>query len=75
MIISNDIENNFTIRNRKDLSVIKTINHDFGFLYCGLCYSEQNIVMLGIGNNIVEFDYEENIMKMIKYVRTKSFVL
>ena len=40
MFISGDIYNEFTLRNRLDLSVIKTVEHEFGFLKCGLCYPE-----------------------------------
>lgn len=59
MIISEDVNNKFTIRNRKDLSILKTIEHDFGQLKCGLCYPEKKVVVLGIFTNIVEFDYEK----------------
>ena len=39
---------------------------------CGLCYQEQNVVLMGISNNLVEFDLEK--MKIIKNVITKSYV-
>ena len=57
MIISDLGENKFQVRNRVDLSIIKTVEHDFGFLYCGLNYSDKMIVVLGIGSNIIEFNY------------------
>ena len=58
MILSDDCDNKFTIRNGKDLSVIKTIEHDFGSMRCGLCYTDQNVLILGIDENLIEFDYE-----------------
>ena len=58
MILSDDCDNKFTIRNRKDLSVIKTIEHDFGSMRCGLCYNDQNVLILGVNENLIEFDYE-----------------
>ena len=58
MIISDNAEHKFTIRNRQDFSVIKTIEHEFGKLYCGIYYLEQRVVVLGIENNLVEFDFE-----------------
>ena len=58
MIISDDFTNKFTIRNRQTLSVMKRVEHDYGCLYCGLCYPEQKVVVLGIGKNLVEFNYE-----------------
>ena len=58
MIISDNFENKFQIRNRKDLSVIKTISHKFGWLKCGLCYPEEKVVIIGIGANLIEFDLE-----------------
>ena len=73
MIISDDVINKFTVRNSKNLSVIKTIGHKFGSLRCGLCYPEQKVVVLGINDNLVEFNYEE--MKIIKNVKTQSIVL
>lgn len=45
-------------RNKYYLSVIKAIEHNYGFLNCGLCNLKQKIIMLGIGNNIIEFNYE-----------------
>ena len=57
MIISSEKDNKFIIRNRKDLSIIKIIEHDFGYLYSGLCYPDQKVVVLGIGCNIIKFDY------------------
>ena len=57
MIISDHVRDKFTIRNRSDLSVIKTIEHDFGYLRCGLYYPEQKVVVLGIDKNLVEFDF------------------
>ena len=57
MIISDDASNTFKIRNRTDLSVIKTIRHGFGRLYNGLCYPENKVVVLGLGVNLVKFDY------------------
>ena len=38
MIISDETRNKFTIRNRYDLSIIETIEHDFGYPNCGICY-------------------------------------
>ena len=73
MIISDHEFNKFTIRNRSDLSVIKIIKHNFGELNCGLYYPEQNVVVLGISKNLVEFDFEED-MKITKNYKTKSFV-
>ena len=64
MIISGDEWNKFTIRNSWDLSVIKTVEHEFGnVLNCGLCYPNQKIVILGIEQSLVEFNYE--MMKII----------
>ena len=48
----------FSIRNRNDLSIVKTIENDFGYLHCGICYSDEKIFVLGIYTYIVEFDYE-----------------
>ena len=62
MIISDHGENKFAIRNRSDLSIINTIEHEFGFLFSGLCYPEQKVVVLGIWNNLVEFDLEKMII-------------
>ena len=73
MIISDHGKNKFTIRNREDLSVIKTIEHEFGYLNCGLCYPEQKLVELVISNNLVEFDFET--MKITKNIQSKSSVL
>ena len=67
MIISNQGLNKFTIRNRLNLSIIATIDHNFGFLNCGLYYPETKGVLLGIEENLVEFDYEK--MKIIKHVQ------
>ena len=67
MIISGHGKGKFAIRNRSDLLVIKTIKHDFGDLYCGLSYPEQKLVVLGMWNNIVEFDFES--MKITKNVK------
>ena len=72
MIISDHGKNVFTIRNRSDLSVIKTIEHDFGYLSCGLYYPEQKVVVLGIDYHLIEFDFEQ--MKITKNVKTKSIV-
>ena len=36
LIISGDEGNKFTLRNRYDLQIVKTVEHDFGYLYCGL---------------------------------------
>ena len=72
MIISGDAYNKFMIRNRKDLTEIKTVEHNFGCLYCGLCYPEQMIVVLGINNKLVEFNYEQ--MIITKYVCTYNHV-
>ena len=64
MIISGDEWNKFTIRNSWDLSVIKTVEHEFGnVLNCGLCYPNQKIVILGIEQSLIEFNYE--MMKII----------
>lgn len=72
MIISDYEWNKFTLRNRKDLSVIKTIEHDFGSLRCGICYSKNKVVILGIGWNLVEYDFEQ--MKFIKNAKTFAYV-
>ena len=40
MIISSHGIDKFTIRNRKDLSIINIIEHDLGILRFGLCYPE-----------------------------------
>ena len=58
MIISDHDIHKFTIRNRSDLSVIKIISHNFGYLFCGLYYSEQKVLVLGMMENLVEFDFE-----------------
>ena len=58
MIITSDLNSKFTIRNRRDLSVIKTVEHLFGDLKCGICYPEQKLVLLGINRNLIKFDYE-----------------
>ena len=42
-------------------------------MYCGLCYSEQQLVVLGISKNLVEFDFKN--MKIIKNVKTKNIVM
>ena len=60
------------IRNREDLSVIETVKHDFGELWCGLCYPEKLVVVLGIENNLVEFDFDK--MKITKKIETKNNV-
>ena len=57
MIISEDYGGKLTIRNRSDLSVIKTIKHNYGYLYCGLYFPEQKVVMLGMSKSLVEFDF------------------
>ena len=58
MIISEEGVHKFKIRNLKDLKIIKTVEHDYGFLHCGLCYPERKIVVLGISDFLVEFNYE-----------------
>ena len=68
MIISDDVANKFTLRNRSCLSVIKTIEHEFGYIRCGMCYPKQRVVLLGINDNLVEFDYKQR--KIIKNVKT-----
>ena len=69
MIISDDhLNNKLTIRNRYDLTVIQTIEHNFGLVQCGLCYPEQNLIILGINKKLVEFNYEQ--MKITRYNRT-----
>ena len=73
MIICNDIVDKFTIRNRKDLSIIRTVEHEYGNINCGLCYPDQTIVVLGIHNNLVEFDYDQ--MKFTKKVIANDSVL
>ena len=73
MIISDYGRDKFSLRNREDLSVIKTIKHTFGFLRNGLYYPEQKVVVLGIDNKLVEFDLEN--MKIIKNVKTMNSVL
>ena len=40
MIISDHGKNKFAIRNRSDLSVVKTIEHNIEYLRCGLYYPE-----------------------------------
>lgn len=64
--------NTFTLRNRHDLSVINKVSHLFGDLKCGLCYPEEMVVLLGIDDNLVEFNYEQ--MKIIKNFKTQSIV-
>lgn len=58
MILSEDYSNFFTIRNRRDLSIIKDVFHNYGVINSGLCYPDQKIVVLGINNNLVYFNYE-----------------
>lgn len=41
MLICDEGENKFTIRNKKDFSIIKRIVHKYGYLRCGLSYPEQ----------------------------------
>ena len=72
MIVSGDMENKFQIRNRKDLSIIKTIEHEFGWLLCGWSYPSQKHLILGMDNNIVEFNYEK--MTFSKNMITKQRV-
>ena len=50
MMITCESNGVFTIRNQKDLSAIKIIKHDFGYLESGLCYPEERKVIL------VEYD-------------------
>ena len=61
MMITCESNGVFTIRNQKNLSAIKTIKHDFGYLESGLCYPEERKVILveydTRGYNLVEFDY------------------
>ena len=72
MIISDHDLNKFTIRNRSNLSVIKTIHHRFGHLWYGFYHPGQKIVTLGISDNLVEFDFEK--MKFTKKTKTLSSV-
>ena len=72
MIISGDIGDKFTIRNRYDLKVLKIVDHNFGYLYCGLYYPEKKNVIMGISYNLIEFDYEQQ--KITKNVRTEDIV-
>ena len=60
------------IRNRYDLSILATIDHNLGSLYCGLCYPEEMVVVLGINNQLVEFDY--SLMMITKQVCTYNHV-
>ena len=59
-----------TLRNRKDLKVIKTIHNKYGLLYCGLNYPEEKIIILGISWNLVRFNYKE--MRITEKVNTKD---
>ena len=68
MFISDHGKNKFSIRNRSDLKIIETIEHDFGFLYCGLYYPDQKVVVLGTHKCLVEFDFEK--MEITKHVDT-----
>ena len=72
MILSDDKWDKFAIRNHEDLSIIAIFKHDFGYLWCGLCFPEQKVVVLGISSNIVEFNYEK--MKITSNFRTKNNV-
>ena len=72
MLISHDGSNKFSIRNSSDLSVINTIEHEFGSLLCGLYYQEQNVVVMGIENNLAEFDFQK--MKITNNFKTKDYV-
>ena len=84
IIISENVKNKFTIRNRKDLSILQTVEHGLGFLRCGITYPDKKIVVLGIGNNLMEFNYEkrefiknsqtiEEVFKLVK-VNDNSFL-
>lgn len=70
MIISDAGENIFQIRNRYDLKVIKSIEHKYGWLRCGVCYSEKNLAILGIDNFFIDFNYE--LMNITKYKKSKK---
>ena len=72
MIISQNIDHRFTIRNRLDLSVIKTVEGDFDSITCGLCYPELKIAILAVYNHLIVFDYEK--MIITKKIRTLNFV-
>ena len=41
-------------------------------MYCGFCSPEKKVVVLGLDQNIVEFDYEK--MKITKNVKAKDSV-
>ena len=69
MILSGVEMNVLKIRNRQDLSIKKTIEHGFGYLYSGICYSDKSVLLLGIDNNLVEFDYQNN--KFTKNIETQ----
>ena len=51
----------------------KDCEHNFGYLRCGYSYPEQNIVVLGIKNNLVEFNFEK--MEITKSLRIKNAVI
>ena len=73
MIISGESYNKMYIRNRKDFSIIKIVKHHYwGYLFSGLCYPLQKVIVLGIGKYLIEFDYEN--MKIMKDAKTENSV-
>ena len=49
-----------------------TVKHNFGLLHCGLYYPEQKTVVLGIEQNLIEFDFEK--MEIARNIKAKEQV-